>query len=87
MGAKILFHYIEGPHMMTLMNPPTYIRKVVFGMTQVAFAEALGVRQPTVSNWENTGRISSRFAPLIRSLAMDTGRPWSDSWFFETPED
>ena len=69
------------------MNPPQYIRKVVFGMTQVDFAKALGVKQATVSSWEVKGHISARHAMIVRALAKDMGKVWSDGWFFETPED
>lgn len=72
---------------MDSMNAPTYIRKAVFGMTQAEFSKALGIRQPTVSYWENTGRINIKHMSSIRSLAQDMGKVWSDSWFFETPED
>lgn len=69
------------------MNPPQYIRKVVFNMTQEAFSKALGVGQTTVSSWEIHGRISTKHAPKVRALAKDMGKVWSDQWFFETPED
>jgi len=72
---------------MPRMNPPQYIRRIVFGMSQKAFAEALGVHQPTVSAWEASGRINSKHAAAVRALAKDMGKVWSDGWFFETPED
>ena len=69
------------------MNPPTYIRKAVFGMNQTQFSHALGLTQSAVSKWEASGRVPSRYQQAVRSLASDMGKVWSDSWFFETPED
>ena len=34
--------------------------------TQVALAQALGVRQPTISNWRTRGRI-----PLVQQLRIE----------------
>lgn len=68
------------------MNPPVYIRSVAFGMTQRQFAAALGITPGAISQWETAGRVPSRHQQAIRALANDMGKIWSDSWFFETPE-
>ena len=69
------------------MTPPAYIRKIAFGMTQRQFADALALTPGAISQWETAGRVPSRYQQAVRSLASDMGRVWSDSWFFETPED
>jgi len=69
------------------MNPPTYIRKVAFGMTQRQLSDALGITPGAISQWETVGRVPSRYQQAVRSLASDMGKVWSDSWFFETPEE
>ena len=72
---------------LTVMNPPTYIRTIAFGMTQRQLAAALGITPGAISQWETAGRVPSRYQQAVRSLASDMGKIWSDSWFFETPED
>jgi transcriptional regulator with XRE-family HTH domain len=69
------------------MTPPAYIRKIAFGMTQRQFADALALTPGAISQWETAGRVPSRYQQAVRSLASDMGKIWSDSWFFETPED
>jgi len=56
-------------------------------MTQIAFSEALGVTQPTVSRWEKTGVIPSEHQPDVRRLGMAASKKWSDTLFFEVPAD
>lgn len=68
------------------MHPIRYVRTHVFKLTQTQFAEVIGVRVATISNWE-----LNREQPLvdklsrIRQAAADRGLPWNDSWFFEVP--
>jgi DNA-binding transcriptional regulator YiaG len=63
-----------------------HIRTKVFRMSQQAFADLAGVRQPTVSRWElgelHPNRESMR---RIREAALAGCKPWDDRWFFEEP--
>lgn len=70
------------------MHALIHIRKVVFGLTQKDFAEAVKVHQSTVSRWE-TGELcpSSHEMGAIRDLAKARGIEWDDRWFFEPPAD
>jgi hypothetical protein len=69
------------------MLPMAHIRQNIFGLSQSAFAEIAGVRQPTVSRWEN-GEFEPNRDELqrIREAAQNRGLPWNDSWFFDQPE-
>jgi DNA-binding transcriptional regulator YiaG len=68
------------------MRPIEHIRREVFKMTQAAFAEVAGVRQPTVSRWEG-GEFEPNRNELerIRDAAIQRGIEWKDDWFFEVP--
>lgn len=68
------------------MLPIAHIRSQVFKLSQAAFAEVAGVKQPTVSRWER-GEFEPNRDDLerIRRAALDRGLPWDDSWFFEVP--
>jgi len=68
------------------MNPVIYIRKEVLGLSQEALAEIVGTTQPTVHRWEKEGRFPHSAQPKIRELGMAKGE-WSDTWFFEVPND
>lgn len=65
------------------MNRFKAIRKRVFAMTQVEFAEVLGVSQPAVSRWEN-GTVTPDYESMcvIRDLAYTLDIRWRDEWFF-----
>jgi DNA-binding transcriptional regulator YiaG len=65
------------------MNPIARIRKEVFGLSQAAMAELIGVSQATVSRWE-AGKSSPNRAALghIRSCAIVRRLPWDDRWLF-----
>jgi DNA-binding transcriptional regulator YiaG len=69
------------------MLPMAHIRQNVFGLSQTAFAEIAGVKQPTVSRWE-AGEFEPNRDELerIRAAAIESGKDWNDAWFFETPE-
>jgi DNA-binding transcriptional regulator YiaG len=58
----------------------------VFGLPQKGFAERLGVHQSTVHRWETKGGVSIEMQAKIRDLAKQDGKAWSDSWFFEVPD-
>ena len=69
------------------MNEISFIRKTVFKMTQVKFAEVLETSQANVSRWErgvfDPGQEDMR---RIRKHALENGLEWNDAWFFEVPE-
>lgn len=69
------------------MLPMAHIRQNVFQLSQTAFAEIAGVKQPTVSRWEN-GEFEPNRDELerIRAAAIQSGKEWSDAWFFEAPQ-
>jgi transcriptional regulator with XRE-family HTH domain len=69
-----------------MSRPIEHIRRHVFQLSQAAFAEIAGVTQPTVSRWE-AGEWEPNRDDLerIRQAAIESGKPWSDAWFFETP--
>lgn len=68
------------------MNTVAHIRKKVLGLSQQALADVAGVSQATVSRWENGELEPNRDEmSLIRSKAIDDGKAWDDSWFFEVP--
>ena len=71
------------------MQPLTYIRKQVFGLSQAAFAAQLGVHQSTVSRWETGGLEPSREEMAsMRELALARRLAWKDEWFFkQAPSD
>ncbi|MCX5581348.1 helix-turn-helix domain-containing protein [Kaistia terrae] len=68
------------------MNTLLYIRKNVLGITQAEMAEIAGVRQATVSRWENGALLPdlSQLA-MVRKAAIAKGVAWQDAWFFERP--
>lgn len=67
------------------MSPIEHIRRHVFRMTQKDFSEVAGVRQSTISRWENGVPLSHREMTAIREAAAERGLPWDDRWFFEAP--
>lgn len=56
-------------------------------MTQSALGALMGVTQPTVQRWEKAGMFPAEHQALVRRLAKDRCINWSDSWFFEVPDD
>ena len=42
------------------ITPPRFIRKYIFGLSQVEFAREIGVAQPTIVRWEADGFIASK---------------------------
>lgn len=67
--------------------PIRVIRKVVLGVTQKQFAEIAGASQTAVSRWEDGCQVPSLDElAKIRKFAVDAGKPWDDSWFFEQPD-
>ena len=74
---------------LSAMNPVQYIRKIVFHMTQSAFAATLGVTQPSIARWEATGRVPDEHQSKVREIGRDIcnsrGISWNDAWFFEVP--
>lgn len=72
---------------MRRMTPIEHIRKNVFDVSQVVFAEIAGTTQASVSRWER-GELEPGRAELIRirQEARERDLPWHDSWFFETPK-
>lgn len=69
------------------LNPPQFVRRVVFGMSQAAWAKALGLRsQGTVSKWESAGEFTSvKAMKKVRALAKKRKVMMSDTWLFEVP--
>lgn len=69
------------------MNAIRHIRTEVFQLNQADFAAVAGVKQSTVSRWENGGEPSLEEMRAIRHAAVDRGIEWNDSWFFSTPDE
>lgn len=66
------------------MNTLRHIRLKVFGTTQVQMAAIAGVRQATISRWENDDCMPS--LPAMKRIRAEARRrriKWNDSWFFE----
>ena len=69
------------------MNNVKHIRKNIFSVSQVEFAEIIGVRQATVSRQEsNLLSLTIDQMERIRSEAVRRKIPWSDDWFFDVPQ-
>jgi transcriptional regulator with XRE-family HTH domain len=66
------------------MNAIRNIRIDIFKLKQSEFAEVAGVKQSTVSRWENGGEPSLEEMRAIRQAALDRGLPWNDAWFFQS---
>jgi transcriptional regulator with XRE-family HTH domain len=65
------------------MNAWQTIRVKVFRCSQIEMAEIAGVRQSTISRWEN-GLLVPEHTALkhIRNEAARRGIVWDDKWFF-----
>lgn len=65
------------------MNPLLHIRKNVLKITQAEMAAISGVRQATVSRWEN-GLLEPSLDQMrsIREEAVKRGVDWQDGLFF-----
>jgi transcriptional regulator with XRE-family HTH domain len=68
------------------MNQIKFIRTQVFKVTQQEFADMAGVRQGSVSRWENGGAPSLEEMQKIRDAAFERDIQWDDAWFFSVPE-
>jgi transcriptional regulator with XRE-family HTH domain len=81
-----LFPSYPYAHIVSAMGALAYIRKTIFGMSQIEFADAVGVNQSTVSRWE-TGDLEPSRAEMarIRDMAAERRIAWDDRWFFEPP--
>lgn len=74
-------------HIMRRMKPITHIRKHIFAVSQVIFADIAGTTQGSVSRWENGTQVPGLVEmDRIRRAAADRGIAWDDRWFFEIPE-
>lgn len=67
-------------------RPIENIRRVVFGISQIEFAEIAGTTQSSVSRWEQ-GLQAPDLAEMerIRKAAVKRGLTWDDRLFFEVP--
>lgn len=70
---------------MRCMSPIRHIRTEVFQLKQAEFAAVAGVKQSTVSRWENGGEPSLEEMRAIRRAAAERGIDWDDAWFFQVP--
>lgn len=69
-----------------LMRPIEHIRKVIFDLSQAAFAEIAGTTQASVSRWESGVQDPDlEEMARIRVAAHVRGLNWNDQWFFESP--
>ena len=68
------------------MNPMPTIRKSILNVSQAELAAIAGTTQATISRWES-GELHPDRSQMarIREAAMQRGRPWDDTWFFEAP--
>ena len=66
-------------------NPMFFIRKYVFGTTQIGFSNMVGVSQPTIVEWEQKGYCHWNEQVLIHNLARRLKLDWSPEFFFEIP--
>ena len=64
----------------TALSAPKYVRTVIFQMEQIAYAEALGLSQPSVQKWEANGKFSRDAMDLVRALAKKRGIILKDTW-------
>ena len=87
--VNIIFHltgYASVHNFIFMMKPIEHIRRVVFDVSQVAFAEIAGTTQPSVSRWEQGLQEPSHSEmERIRVEATSRGIQWDDRWFFELP--
>ena len=72
---------------MRRMKPIERIRKEIFSVSQVVFAEIAETTQASVSRWEH-GDQEPGLTEMdnIRKRAHEMGIAWDDRWFFELPE-
>jgi transcriptional regulator with XRE-family HTH domain len=68
-------------------RPIEHIRRIVFDVSQAAFAEIAGTTQPSVSRWEQGLQEPDRTEmEKIRQAALKRGLVWDDRLFFEIPK-
>lgn len=67
------------------MNPVRHLRCKVFRLTQAEMAALGGIRQATLSRYEN-GHREVRLSAITKWRAEAKRRrlPWDDRWFFES---
>jgi len=66
------------------MNKLRHIRVAIFSVTQVEMAGIAGVRQATISRWENDDCAPS--LPALKRIRKEARRrrlKWDDAWFFD----
>ena len=68
------------------MNAIRHIRTQVFKATQAEFAAIAGVKQSSVSRWENGVAPTLDEMQSIRAAAKHRDLEWDDQWFFEQPD-
>jgi transcriptional regulator with XRE-family HTH domain len=68
------------------LNTLAHIRINVFKVTQAEFAAIVGVRQSSVSRWENGVSPSLEDMRAIRRAARRLPVEWDDGLFFDLPE-
>ncbi|WP_422363151.1 helix-turn-helix domain-containing protein [Pyruvatibacter mobilis] len=71
--------------MENVLTPPRYIREHVFGMTQLAFAQMVGVTQPMVSRYEKRGTFPAEVQRTVLDHARLLNKRFEPAWFFEVP--
>ena len=64
------------------MSAIRHIRTRIFEATQSEFAALVGVKQSSVSRWENGVAPSLDDMAAIRDAAKARGIDWRDDWFF-----
>lgn len=67
------------------ITPAQYIRQHVLRMSMTEFAKALGIAQPTASEYERVGRFPEAHHRAIMLLARKRGKRILMDWFKAVP--
>ena len=69
------------------MKPIEHIRRDIFSVSDITFAEIAGTTQPSVSRWEHGVQEPCHSEmERIRLAAVQRGLRLDDRWFFQLPK-